>query len=112
MNGSVYESDLANEEAWQKAMIRIDPQGHLTRLEKKRGGREGERERGGGGSEGRIEKFIFISFRTEELKCMWTELSSHDLSLLERFEGFLSMIVTDLEKSQTDVETIQSKIRK
>ena len=109
MNGSVYESDLANEEAWQKAMARIDPQGHLTRLEKKRGGREGERE---GGSEGRIENFIFISFRTEELKCMWTELSSHDLSLLERFEGFLSMIVTDLEKSQTDVETIQSKIRK
>ena len=47
MNGSVYESDLANEEAWQKAMKRIDPQGHLTRLEKKRGGREGEREGGG-----------------------------------------------------------------
>ena len=50
--------------------------------------------------------------RNEELKTMWTELSTHDPSLLERFEVFLSIVVTDLEKSQTDVETIQLKIRK
>ncbi|XP_011403598.1 PREDICTED: ras and EF-hand domain-containing protein homolog [Amphimedon queenslandica] len=83
INGTVlvYESDgVTNEEAWLKAMSRIDPHEHLS--------------------------------KNEELKTMWTELSSQDPSLLDRFEGFLSMVVTDLEKSQTEVETIQSKIRK
>lgn len=43
---------------------------------------------------------------------MWMELYSRDPALLERFEGFLTNVVTDLERSQSDVEHVQNKIKK
>lgn len=43
---------------------------------------------------------------------MWMELYSRDPALLEQFEGFLTNVVTDLERSQSDVEHVQNKIKK
>ena len=43
---------------------------------------------------------------------MWMELYVKDHALLERFEGFLTTVVSDLEKSQSDVEHVQNKIKR
>ena len=57
--------------------------------------------------------FLSLIFSSNEEVCsMWMELYSRDPALLERFEGFLTNVVTDLERSQSDVEHVQNKIKK
>ena len=53
-----------------------------------------------------------ISFYSnEELRGVWIDLLTQDSVLLERFEGFLSNVVEELDKSHSNVEQIEKRMK-
>ena len=46
-----------------------------------------------------------------ELKAVWVELMLHDPALLDRFESFLTEIISTLEQKQEDCLQVEQHIR-